>query len=955
MSPTRPDPLAAAPEPEDAPPDGGRGWAEALLDAEEPVLRMIGEGDPLDAVLGAICRMIEGFCPGTGCSVLLLEADGASLRWAVAPGLPPEYCRAIGPVPVGPSGGSLGAAVHGGGPVLVADIAADPRWEGFVAMTHAIGFRACWSVPILDRGGVAIGTLATFCREARLPSAWERRALTRSTHLVGTALGRRRSEESLRAGEERYRRIVETAHEGIWMIDQDQRITYVNRRMAEILGHAPAELIGRSAWDFSFPEDHPQGRERWERKRRDGERSDDEFRLRRRDGSEFWGRFATSPVVAADGRFSGALAMVTDITERRRAERALRDSEERSRQLTDTMLQIAWIGRADGSIEYFNRRWYEYTGRTPETSLTRQGWRAAAHPDDLARSGRAIRAIVTGGLFEAELRLKDREGRYRWHLCRSVPIRDDAGRVVRRFGTATDIDDRKRAETELRLGKERLELAQEIARIGTFEWEFDTGRVEWSATQEVVFGLPPGGFGGSHEEFAALVHPDDRGRIAAETRRAAEEGAEYRTEFRAVRPDGTTRWIAALGRIFAAGDGRPARMVGVNQDVTERAELEGELRRRMDDLAEADRRKDEFLATLAHELRNPLAPIRTALDLMAHPDPDGLGHEAERAMAERQAVHLARLVDDLMDVARISRGKIDLRKQAVDLATAIRNAVEAARPALLGRRQVLVLDLPEAPVRLEADPTRLEQVLDNLLTNAIKYSEPGGRITLSATVAGGEARVVVRDDGIGIEPAMLARVFEMFVQAERRPERSRGGLGIGLGLARTLVELHGGRIVARSGGPGRGSEFEVCLPLPSPAEVSPGRGPSPPAAPGGGPRRRVLVVDDNVDAAVSLARFLSRVHRQETRVAHDGPAALAEAEAFRPEIVLLDIGMPGMDGYEVARRLRAGGGFDATLLVALTGWSQDSDRARSRDAGFDRHLAKPIGPGELEAILAAVP
>ena len=270
-----------------------------------------------------------------------------------------------------------------------------------------------------------------------------------------------------------------------------------------------------------------------------------------------------------------------------------------------------------------------------------------------------------------------------------------------------------------------------------------------------------------------------------------------------------------------------------------------------------------------------------------------------------------------------------------------------------GRGHELVVSLPGEPVRLEADPTRLEQVIDNLLTNAAKYTEPGGRITLEAGREGDEAVVRVLDTGIGIAREMLPRVFEMFAQADGPALRSEGGLGIGLGLARSLVELHGGTISARSDGPGGGSEFVVrlpALPASSPDQGGPGpdrRGEAEPAP----PRRRVLVVDDNVDAAVSLGRLLTRLHGQDVKVAHDGPSGLALAEAFRPEVVILDIGMPGMDGYEVARRLRDRPESNGTLLVALTGWGQEADRRRSAEAGFDRHLVKPVDPDLLKKIL----
>jgi CheY-like chemotaxis protein/two-component sensor histidine kinase len=319
-------------------------------------------------------------------------------------------------------------------------------------------------------------------------------------------------------------------------------------------------------------------------------------------------------------------------------------------------------------------------------------------------------------------------------------------------------------------------------------------------------------------------------------------------------------------------------------------------------------------------------------------------------MMERQAGHLARLVDDLMDLSRINHGAIELRKEVVRLASVVDEAVAASRHFLDERGHELSVGVADGDERLEADPTRLEQVLANLLENAAKYTDPGGRIRLEARREGGEVVFSVKDTGIGIAPEKLTTIFDMFVQVERRLDRSQGGLGIGLSLVKSLVEMHGGRVTAHSEGPGKGSEFVVRLPA-----IAGGRGDRdgplrPPRTETACelPRRRILVVDDNRDAADSLARYLSRAMGQRVEVAYDGPEALEAAEAFRPDVILLDIGLPGMDGNEVARRLREQVEFQGALIVALTGWGQESDVERSRAAGFDHHLVKPASP---EAIL----
>jgi signal transduction histidine kinase/ActR/RegA family two-component response regulator len=367
-------------------------------------------------------------------------------------------------------------------------------------------------------------------------------------------------------------------------------------------------------------------------------------------------------------------------------------------------------------------------------------------------------------------------------------------------------------------------------------------------------------------------------------------------------------------------------------------------------LRQADRRKDEFLAVLAHELRNPLAPVRNAVEVMRLRDVDDPGLRWARDIIDRQVQQMTRLVDDLLDVSRITRGKVKLQKEPVDLAAVVARAVEISRPLIDARRHELTVTLPPEPVRVEADAIRLAQVVANLLNNAAKFTPEGGRIWLTVERDGGQTVVRVRDTGVGILAAMLPQVFDLFAQVESSLEHSQGGLGIGLTLAKSLVEMHGGSVTAHSDGPGQGSKFILRLPVLT--EVR-----SADSGPGMNERlaessaRRILVVDDNVDAADSLALLL-RLMGNDVRTAPDGPAALAAARAYRPDVVLLDLGLPRMSGYEVCRRLREGHFANGPLVVALTGYGQDEDRRRTREAGFDHHLVKPVNPDELRELLA---
>jgi len=378
-------------------------------------------------------------------------------------------------------------------------------------------------------------------------------------------------------------------------------------------------------------------------------------------------------------------------------------------------------------------------------------------------------------------------------------------------------------------------------------------------------------------------------------------------------------------------------------------ERTAELARANEALREADRRKDDFVTMLAHELRNPLAPVRNAVQMLKMP---GLSRDAARdacEMMERQVVHLVRLVDDLLDVSRITRGVVELRREHVDLAAIFAGALEAARPVFNARGHDATVSVPPEPIMLDADPVRLAQVVTNLLVNAAKYTPVTGRIWLTGERDGSDAVIRVRDSGAGIDPEFLPRVFDLFSQADRSLARTRGGLGIGLMLVRRFVEMHGGTVTASSPGIGQGSEFVVRLPA-LPADVLEIEGPKEAALPAAGPSRRVLVVDDNVDAAESSA-FLLRFAGHEVEVAHDGEAALSAVRNFRPELVLLDIGLPGLNGYEVARELRSRPEGEGVILAAVTGYGQDDDRRRARDAGFDYHLTKPLDPETLTAFV----
>lgn len=528
------------------------------------------------------------------------------------------------------------------------------------------------------------------------------------------------------------------------------------------------------------------------------------------------------------------------------------------------------------------------------------------------------------------------------------PVRDADAAVIAVLVFAVDVTARVLGRVELDRSVERLRLAAEATGFASYDFDLVEGRSVWSEELGRLTGhesaRPV-----SDEHIMRLVHPDDRERFerAARDAREARASNTRSIEVRIVRPDGAVRWVRDTGRVLVdARTGRATRLVGTLQDITER-------RQAQDALRESDRAKDEFLAILGHELRNPLAPLRTALDLLqqGEHDPEPLGRLV--TMMDRQLSHLTRLVDDLLNVSRISRGEIEVRRMPLALDAVLDAALEQTREAVHTRRHALVVRGPEEQLSVDGDFERLTQVLANLLRNAARYTDPGGHILVEAGRDGEQAVVRVRDDGYGIPPEQLESVFAMFSQVPEHRAKTDGGLGIGLALSRQLVELHGGTVEATSEGPGHGSEFVVRLPLRTRAETAPAREhAAAPASVATVVPRRVLVVDDNVDAARALQRLLDlKGHTAE--VAHDGRTALAVLERFEAELVLLDLGLPGLDGLDVARLIRSRPGGGTIRIVAVTGWGQDEDRARTREAGFDEHLTKPIRAAEILALVAA--
>ncbi len=528
------------------------------------------------------------------------------------------------------------------------------------------------------------------------------------------------------------------------------------------------------------------------------------------------------------------------------------------------------------------------------------------------------------------------------------PIRNAAGEVVGASKIARDISDRIQAEVELHKSEERYRALVEAS--ATVVWRTDP-------KGEVVFASDAWNkiTGQTDEEktgwgWLRSIHPDDHERTVELWDESLKNKTLHENQFRVRTREGAYRWFSVRGVPIFNADGSVREWVGANTDFHDRKTAEDALRSLAADLSEMGRRKEEFLATLAHELRNPLAPIRSGLQLLQLTDLSKDEAEQTRTMMERQLGQLVRLVDDLMDVSRIVTGKIELQKKSVLLSDVLNSAIETSRVLIDQMHHQLSVSLPSAPVRLDADFTRLAQVFLNLLNNAAKYTEPNGSICVSAHLDGKDVLVSVRDSGIGISSEQLPSIFDMFTQADQSLEKSRGGLGIGLSLVRRLVEMHGGTVNANSSGVGCGAEFVVRIPAQGEQQ------PEPPMKKSSEGEKtnsslRILVVDDNRDSVATLTMLLRRLGHQ-TCAAFDGEEAVAAARRFDPQVVLLDIGLPKLNGYEVCRWIRAQNQSQYVTIIAQTGWGQEETRQKTSDAGFDHHMVKPLDPSTLRKILS---
>lgn len=848
-------------------------------------------------------------------------------------------------------------------------------------------------VPLHKAGHIVAGMVV----HQRTPRVWLPDEIELVELVVGRcweSIERARTLRILRENEQRQRFIMDSMPQKIFTARPNGEVDYFNRRWIEFCG-LPFEQIRDWGWtQFVHPDDVEENLDLWRHAVATGELFQAEHRFRRADGEYRWHMSRALPMRDDEGRIIMWIGSNTDVHDLKEAEAELvrlTAESERQRRLYETILastpDLVYVFDLDHRFSYANRALLEMWGRTKDDALGKNclelgypDWHAAMHDRELERV-KATRQPIRG-----EVPFTGTHGRRIYDYI-FVPVLGADGEVEAIAGTTRDVTERRQAEEATSRRSEQVRRLAEVAtRINAAHDVTSVIRMVTEEARNLI---------GSHQSITT-VSTDENWANAINVVSLSDKYGHWRNYD--ARPEGagiyrlvrntnkpmrmTQTELEAhpawkgfgaeagkhpplRGWLAAPLVGRDGRNIGLIQlsdkyehefteddeavlvQLAQMASVAIENARLVEDLRDASRRKDEFLATLAHELRNPLAPLRNMLEVIKRTDGTAEQLQQAHAMMDRQLVHMVRLIDDLLDVSRVSRGKLELRRERVELATVVSQAVEACKGLIKCADHALDIALPPEPVWLYADPVRLTQIFDNLINNACKYSEAGGRIELNAECRNDEVTVRIKDTGIGIPPDKLGSIFEMFTQVDHSLERMQGGLGIGLTLVKQLVEMHDGSVAAHSDGPGRGSEFVVRLPLLSAPQT--GESPQDERTEQSGPRR-ILVVDDNWDSAESLAMLLG-LSGNETRVAHDGQEAIEAAERFRPDLVLLDIGLPQLNGYEVCRRIRRQPWGKDMMIVAVSGWGQEQDRLRSQEAGFDHHVVKPVDFAALTGLL----
>jgi len=746
-------------------------------------------------------------------------------------------------------------------------------------------------------------------------------------------------------GEEQFRIFVESVRDyAMLILDTDGRVATWNRGAEAIKGWHASEIVGTHFSRFYPPESIASGLPERELTgaAKDGRFEDEGWRMRK-DGSRFWANVIITALRDADQTLIGYAKVTRDLTERRRHEESLRHNEARFRSLIEGVRDYAiFMLDTEGHVTTWNVGAQQIMGYEAVEAIGEH--LSSFYPQDGRERDLAeleLQTAMIEGRFEEEGWRVRKDGSRFWASVVLTALRSPSGVLIGFTKITRDLTERRKHESTLRQSEERVRLLVESVIDYSIITVDDQGFINsWNLGAERITGFAASEIVGRH--FSHLYPPED---IASnkpwQQLIRAGEGNRVNEEGWRVRKNGSQFWANSVIGKLPSVEGGGANYYIVTQDLTQRRHAES--------LAETAQKMHEFIAMLAHELRNPLAPIRNAVALMQRRNIQDPIVESMRQTIERQSAQLARIIDELLDVNRVARGQFTIEKETLDLREILQRAIETSRPLIEARHHTLNVDTGLVPIPVHADPMRLQQVVVNLLNNAAKYTPSQGTITLTASMHDGQVEIRVRDTGKGIPRESLDRVFDLFIQLEPNSGSALGGLGVGLALVRRIVELHGGCVQARSEGVGRGAEFTVRIPV----SASPLAAAVAEEASDGqfSDAVRVLVVDDNVDASDSLAMML-QASGQETRAVYDGPTALRLFETFRPHLVLLDIGMPQMNGYDVARALRSLPAGVETVIAAVTGWGQEADKTRAREAGFDRHFTKPISESSLRGLVA---
>jgi PAS domain S-box-containing protein len=752
----------------------------------------------------------------------------------------------------------------------------------------------------------------------------------------------RQSEERLRATEERYRLLTQTVPSIIYERSSNIGTFFYSDSWYEYTGLKPEQTAGDGWMQALHPEDLERFRSRSAAEEDPDSMHERRMRFRRKDGQYRWMLVRSVPVRGENGEIVRRVGAITDIDAMVHAQNALRENEAQFR----AMFEAAVVGQTQaivttGVFTRVNQRFCEMTGYS-EAELLQMRPRDLMHPADVLGG---LLPILEGRKDEVfrEIRFLRKDGKLIWVNAAVRLLRDEENKPTQTITVYLDITRRKRAEEHRQRILDGLSLAQHIVAAGIWDFDFVTDEMYFSPAYYDLYGFRDSD-GLSFERWLKCIVEEDRDRVADAIRQLYKSGTDWNMEFRIEHPTRGQRWLASVGRLERNQERRRTRFTGMDIDITERKQMEAQLQDYVKVLRDSDRRKDEFLAVLGHELRNPMHAIRGAVDLLkvlGLSDPDS---DETRRIIDMQVNHMGRLIDDLLDVSRLTLDKLELRKEELDLTDALADALNATRSAIVTRNLHLETIMPQQKLVLYGDRVRLTQVFANLLGNAAKYTPEHGKIWVKVSRDADNAIVSVRDNGVGITEESLNHLFDLFYQAQPPLESIASGLGIGLTLARRLIELHGGSIEARSDGLGKGSEFIVYLPLVKQrgneknlTQVNDHESPM---------RRRILLVDDNQSTTTVFTMLFKRLGC-EVAAANDGAKAIELAATFRPEIVMLDLSMPRMDGYETCRRIREQPGGKNIVLLAVTGLGGGETANRARLAGFDDVLTKPVKADDI--------